>query len=287
MGPLLRPAACYSARAMRKAPLALVVVVCLTTACGSSLGVEGQGAGGAGAGGHGGGGQAGTGGNARAGGASGKACSDTGTTQPANGCHSAAQCGPTGPVVCCTTGNCWPNACPIPPFNCPTDSTVLQCKGNQDCDAGGTCVTTTSGCPACPHSACQYSVPPCTQTPDSCGPEARCQPDGGTCVALLCTQGYACSADHRCAVGNPAADVHGCEPVPCNDGWTCAANTRCTAPSTPVNHGCTTLPCTSDGDCDCGFCVNGTCGSNLGVCSFPLPGPLRPQAVSPATDAGP
>jgi hypothetical protein len=262
---------------MCKLPLG-IVVVCLATACGSSKNLAGQagqageggqaGQGGrAGAGGHAGGGARG---NAGAGGASRMACPDTATTQPAtNACHSAAECGPIGPVVCCTTGNCWPNACPFPPLNCPTDSTVLQCKGTQDCDAGGTCVTTTSGCPQCPHSGCHYPPPPCTQSPDNCGPSARCQPDGGTCVALLCTQGYACSADDRCSVGNPAADAHGCAPAPCNDGWTCAPNTRCTAPSAPVNHGCTPLPCTNDRDCDCGFCVNGACASNLGLCSSP------------------
>ncbi len=277
---------------MSNLPLGVVVVVCLTTACGSSKSLDGQGgrrqggrggrtaAGGQAGGGRAGGGTAGQAGLAGggAGGAAGSgavggsrmACSDTATIQPTiTACRSNAQCGPIGPVVCCTTGNCWPNACPFPPLYCPTDSTVLQCKGDQDCDAGGTCVTTRSGCPQCPHSACHYPAPPCTQSPDSCAPTARCQADGGICVALLCTQGYGCGADDRCAVGNPAADVHGCAPAPCNDGWTCPPNTRCTAPSAPVDHGCTLLPCTSDGDCDCGFCVNGTCGSNLGVCSSP------------------
>jgi hypothetical protein len=46
-------------------------------------------------------------------------------------------------------------------------------------------------------------------------------------------------------------------------------NTRCTPPGDATNHGCVPLACTSDGDCDCGYCVNGTCGSNLGFCSFP------------------
>ena len=281
---------------MRNLPLGVFVVACLAMACGSSKSLTGQaGQGGrAGAGAHGGGGEAGggatgqagrgglggagghggggagKGGNAGAGGATRMACPDTAATQPlTTACRSTAECGPIGPIVCCTSGNCWPNACPIPPLNCPTDSTVLKCKGTQDCDAGGTCVTTKAGCPQCPHSACQYPVPPCTQSPDSCSPWGHCQPDGGTCVALLCTQGYGCIGEDRCAVGNPAADEHGCAPIPCNDGWTCAPNTRCTAPSAPVNHGCTVLPCTSDSDCDCGFCVNGTCGSNLGVCQSP------------------
>lgn len=35
------------------------------------------------------------------------------------------------------------------------------------------------------------------------------------------------------------------------------------------SHGCTTVACTKDGDCDCGYCVNGSCLSGLGHCSFP------------------
>jgi len=198
------------------------------------------------------------------------ACGDTAATQPASSCRSVAECGPIGPVKCCTGEPCWPaSACPIPPSLCPSSATRLKCSGNQDCNPGGTCVFTVSGCPQCQYSACQYPPPPCTQSPDSCAPWGRCQPDAGTCAPILCTDGYACGAGSRCAVASARANANGCEQIPCDSGWTCTTNTRCTAPSDPASHGCTPLNCKTDGDCDCGYCVNGTCASNLGKCSFP------------------
>jgi hypothetical protein len=230
----------------------------------SAGGGAGQAGRGAGGGGNAGGGQGG--GKAGAGGAAAKACSDTSATQSNSSCRSVADCGPVGPIVCCTSGNCWPDACPIPPTMCGSDT---GCRQNQDCDAGETCsISTTSTCPHCTHGTCLAASPPCTPS-SNCGPGARCDADAGVCVLIPCTQGYTCRSDQRCAVGNPAADGYGCEPIPCDDGWTCPTNTRCTTPSTPVNHGCTLLTCKSDGDCDCGFCVNGTCLSNLGYCSSP------------------
>ena len=155
-----------------------------------------------------------------------------------------------------------------PPNLCPSSATRLKCSGNQDCNPGGTCVFTVSGCPQCQYSACQYPAPPCTPSPDSCAPWGRCQPDAATCAPILCTEGYSCSADSRCAVGSARANANGCELIPCDSGWTCTTNTRCTTPG-DCSHGCTPLTCKTDGDCDCGYCVNGTCTSNLGSCSSP------------------
>jgi len=255
---------------MPKSPSPVVLLLAsLVTGCGSNS-LTGQ----TGQGGHGGGGGQSTGGAAGGtGGVGGHrnvvACSDTVDIPSAGACHYVDDCGPTGPVKCCTGGPCWPeSACPFPPTMCTTSSMALQCAKDQDCDAGGTCVTTVSGCPQCPHSTCQYPPPPCTQSPDSCAPTGRCQPDAGTCGPLLCTEGWSCTAAYRCALGSAQADAHGCEPVPCDAVWTCAVNTRCTPPGDTTNHGCAPLACTSDGDCDCGYCVNGTCGSNLGSCSF-------------------
>jgi hypothetical protein len=195
-----------------------------------------------------------------------RACKNTSATQPSKGCRSVAECGPTGPVKCCTGGPCWPaSACPLPPSMCQGGS--LLCMTNQDCNPGGTCVSTVLGCPQCEYRSCQYPPPPCTQSPDSCGSYGRCQPDGG-CAPTLCTAGYNCDVGSRCNVGRPRADGHGCELVPCNDGWACGENARCTAPADPGSHGCTTMTCKNDGDCDCGYCVNGTCADNLGTCSF-------------------
>jgi hypothetical protein len=155
---------------------------------------------------------------------------------------------------------------------CPSATTRLLCNADTDCkgDGGvqGTCVSTVTGCPQCEYRGCHYPPPPppaCTTSPDNCGTTARCQSDG-TCKLLLCTQGITCPATDRCNVGGPNADATGCEPIPCNEGWTCDENTRCTTPIGPDNHGCTTLTCKKDSDCDCGYCVNGSCASNLGGC---------------------
>ena len=183
------------------------------------------------------------------------------------GCRADSECPLPGPVKCCTTTDCWPASvsCPLPPTNCP----AFQCMTSDDCNAGGTCVSTVGGCPRCEARACHYPPPPCTQVPDSCGADARCQADG-TCKPLLCTEGHTCVAPYyRCNPTGGRADASGCELVPCDAGWTCEENTRCTNPGDKVSHGCTTLACKSDVDCDCGYCVNGGCSASIGHCSSP------------------
>ena len=237
--------------------------------------------------------QAGTGGVASAGGAAGgyggaggrangaggrgggggaeavRACTVAGTTATGKACRMADECGPMGPNKCCTSAPCWPaSACPFPPSTCPSQSSRFQCVTTSDCDPGGTCVSVVSGCPQCESRSCKYPPPACTQTPDSCGPDARCQSDG-TCRPLSCADGYACAAGSRCRPGSARADAHQCELIPCDDGWTCDQNMRCTAPTTAGSHGCTALACANDGDCDCGYCVNGSCSASLGWCSNP------------------
>ncbi len=192
------------------------------------------------------------------------ACEGTSGSVPTLSCRDVSDCG-GAPVKCCTSGNCWPDACPIPPTNCPT---TFDCTTNADCAPNGTCVSTIEGCPRCEHRECVYPLPACTQTPDNCGPIARCQADG-TCKPLLCDDGYECPTGTRCKFDSARADAHGCEKIPCNDGWSCDENTRCTAPTDAAPHGCTALSCSTDADCDCGFCVNSLCQSNLGVCSYP------------------
>jgi hypothetical protein len=193
------------------------------------------------------------------------ACEDTSESAPVPACRSVSDCGGT-PVKCCPAGsNCWPGACPLPPTNCPTS---FECTTDADCAPNGTCVRTVEGCPQCEHRECVYPPPACTQSPDNCGPIARCQADG-SCAPLLCDDGYECPEGSRCKVDSARANEHGCEKIPCDDGWSCEENTRCTAPEDPASHGCAPLTCSSDADCDCGFCVNGLCQSNLGMCSYP------------------
>jgi len=197
-----------------------------------------------------------------------RACKDTGSTPSNTSCRSVADCGPVGPIKCCTTGNCWPaSACPLPPTTCSQHSSnTLECSLDADCGEGGTCIKGVSGCPQCPYSICQRPPPRCTQSPDDCGTDARCQPDG-SCAPLPCNAGYTCPAGRRCSVGSTRSDGHGCELIPCNDGWTCSENSRCTAPDDASTHGCTALTCSNDTECDCGYCVNNTCTANLGTCT--------------------
>jgi hypothetical protein len=162
------------------------------------------------------------------------------------------------------------DACPIPPYMVPCPAPA--CTSNKDCTTGpgGTCVSyVIDYCPRCDGWQCQYPPPPpppCTKSPDSCSAGMRCRSDGA-CEPVPCGEGYACASDSRCSVGSSRADGHGCELIPCGQGFACEENTRCTAPTDPSSHGCTTLPCKADGDCDCGFCVWGSCSTSLGTCS--------------------
>ena len=184
-----------------------------------------------------------------------------------------------------------------------------ECTADKDCTAktGGTCLAYARSCPRCDGHTCQYPPPPCTSSPNSCGTGQRCKTDGA-CEVVPCTEGnacgtdyrcnaalvkegnqgceptpcnegytcssglrcYSCPADTRCSVGSSRADRYGCEYVPCSDGYACPENSRCavTAPAA-YDHGCATMFCKSDGDCDCGYCVNGGCSADPGTCQTP------------------
>ena len=85
---------------------------------------------------------------------------------------------------------------------------------------------------------------------------ARCDTDG-----LSCPDGSTC-------LPGAQADAHGCVPVSCQQGYACPINERCGAgPSS--RHGCETLTCTRDADCDCGYCIMGHCSQALYYCAKP------------------
>lgn len=197
------------------------------------------------------------------GGAGVRACAGAAAPPTAGACRDAQECGSIGPVRCCSNSTgCWgPEVCPS---LCNDRAAHVLCGSDADCTAhpGGKCVPTLQLCPRCEGTACKY---PCNPNPDDCGPFDRCQPDG-TCAPRRCDDGYSCSGG-RCQVGSPRADAHGCEDIPCDDGWTCEENTRCSSPPAKDNHGCVRLHCKADADCDCGFCVDGFCETNLGVCT--------------------
>lgn len=212
----------------------------------------------------------GTGGSpASSGGSSGvmRACTGASTSPSPQACHSVSDCKLLSPVKCCTSSDCWgAAACPLPPTACTSIADRFQCTVDADCSGGGTCVSNVQGCPQCEYRHCEYPPPACTQNPDSCAPGGSCQSDG-SCAPLLCTEGFSCPSGSRCSIGSGRADTHGCELTPCDEGWSCPENTRCTAPTDSGSHGCTFVSCTSDQECDCGYCVNGSCAANLGWCS--------------------
>jgi len=144
------------------------------------------------------------------------------------------------------------------------------CRSTEDCPFGG-----------------QYCLAPGESDPNGCGvctslPQA-CVSDGDCSTGAVCIEHYdpcaceasgiwttcelACTAD-SCADGEQCSANGHCEPIACDEGYECAPNTRCD-PTSAVAHGCTILSCQTDGDCDCGACVNGSCASGPGLCSFP------------------
>jgi len=205
------------------------------------------------------------------GGTGSRACATGSSTKPSLPCRSVNDCGPTGPVKCCESGYiCWPTTCGATAAACSTaQSQRFKCTTDSDCDTGGVCTSTTSGCPPCEYRKCVYPAKPspaCIQSPDSCGTDYRCQADG-VCAPVSCAEGHACTSGDRCKVGDAFADQFGCAPVPCNEGWQCPDNQRCALSNSEL-HGCTVLTCQNDNACDCGYCVNGSCQDHLGGCFF-------------------
>jgi hypothetical protein len=74
-----------------------------------------------------------------------------------------------------------------------------------------------------------------------------------------------CPAGFRCMT-SASADAHGCSDISCADGFTCPPNYDCHPSSTAAHH-CDPRACNSDGDCDCGACIQNVCRERLYVCS--------------------
>jgi hypothetical protein len=180
--------------------------------------------------------------------------------------------------------NCNGKVCHYPPPPCTASpnscGTTQRCRTDGTCEAipcneGNACATNfrcSGGSAKADKRGCEPI--PCTEgTPCSSG--RRCnlgsaRADVFGCELIPCDAGFTCPADTRCNVGSPRADSKGCEYVPCNAGYACPEDTRCTVASPPANdHGCTTMSCKSDGDCDCGFCMDGVCSANPGTCQYP------------------
>jgi len=77
--------------------------------------------------------------------------------------------------------------------------------------------------------------------------------------------GYTCPGETICFPGQPGVDGHGCGPGPCSVTG-CRVNFVCQ--TSAIVGGCTPKTCAADADCDCGYCISGTCSPTLYTCAF-------------------
>jgi hypothetical protein len=193
------------------------------------------------------GGQAGAGASSGTGGGGGTLVTGTraceGSTERA-GCRTVADCPPSTYMSYCA-----PNA---PPQGC----RPILCTG---CPTGYMCLMS-SGC-------VMQCVPECTE--ENCSGANVCV--NGVCTPRPCEEEGAnpCPEGSTCDPAYTGSTTH-CAPISCLDGFECASWTECSGNG--ADHGCTPLACAVDEDCGgCGYCINGGCSPNLGVCYTDLP----------------
>lgn len=238
---------------------------------GTGPGSGGQTTGGSGTGGSGAGGTAtggsgaGGGGGAATGGTGGSSCPGA---QPLTGsqCRSQADCPKNGSFYYCSTDPGSITSACATPF-CAT-SPVHECTVDSDCPTGDICDTVPIRCCTATSTVCHVS---CKAPGVTCAAGTTCSPgttgaDAYGCVPVLCNAGYTCSSGFSCSVGSAAADPHGCLALPCTQTG-CPANFVCKMIATFQD--CAPKPCTTDCDCDSGYCVGGYCSSVLGTCVSP------------------
>lgn len=152
-----------------------------------------------------------------------------------------------------------------PPIIVPPQTT---CRTSADCLGGTQCFGASD--PFC--GICQLPMRDCEDDngcsagfwcragqPDCCGGvETTCVPDCGASGA--CQEGEICdSATGRC-------ERNGCLFL----DLACPENHDCDPERPDADAlGCARRACNVDSECDCGFCVTGTCEAQLGFCSFP------------------
>jgi hypothetical protein len=153
-----------------------------------------------------------------------------------------------------------------PPIIVPPQS---ECRTSADCLGGTQCFgASDSFCGICqlPMRDCEDDTE-CSAgswcragQPDCCGGiETTCVPDCGA-TGVACEEGEICdSATGRC-------ERNGCLFL----DLACPENHDCDPERADADAlGCARRGCNVDSDCDCGFCVTGTCEAQLGFCSFP------------------
>jgi len=203
-----------------------------------------------------------------------------------NECAANADCsmraGGTCDAYTASCPKCNGHICRYPPPPCMPNSCNVgeRCRSDGACEPipcnqGGTCDPTFTCNPTSPKADRRGCAPIPCDSGYTCPVGTRCnlastRADAYGCEATPCDQGYACPTGSRCRVGSARADTHGCELTPCDDGFTCPENSRCTASPAPVySHGCTPLTCKSESECDCGYCIGGSCSAAPGTCQYP------------------
>lgn len=163
----------------------------------------------------------------------------------------------------CLPAGTAPAACPD--LACPI--ALDCCRASGDCDDNGA---------SCQQPGEETCGGQCNPEPDSCDEDRECQVAGGgplwiceplPCAceagAKVCTEG--CDADGDCDEGETCNRGNSrCEPIACGPSTECPPDFDC------VGGGCQRRACTSDAACD-GFCVDGHCFGELGVCQLPRP----------------
>jgi hypothetical protein len=164
---------------------------------------------------------------------------------------------PTGQMLCRTNANCTsPETCfsTMPTQGCRPNFQPQECGNGTNCQAGFACSAGDCGGHTC--------IPECD--PATCTGTNTCS--NGLCVAKACDVpgAAACEPGTVCDPGASGATTTGCAPVHCSDTDPCEKNQDCVAAQT--GRGCVTRPCTTDSECDCGYCVNSQCQATLGFC---------------------
>jgi hypothetical protein len=165
------------------------------------------------------------------------------------GTQNYAGCADPGHTIACPGINCQPTC--HKPADCPTLS--------ERCVEPGDFI----GCGACqiPLASCT-SDGMCVSGPDSpmiCD-VAPCTCNGAkTCIA-------GCKGPSDCKAGQICGLDHRCEAMPCGGPTDCPPQFTCGATGD-----CARKTCSTDPECPGGYCVNGGCYAQLGMCQFPVP----------------
>jgi hypothetical protein len=287
---------------MKGLSLVWFVSACAILAQGCSNGAGGTSTTGTGGAGNGAGGGAGGNGGAAGSGAAGKTGTGGGGAGGANGGAIGSVCPGVQPLSGTLCRN--PSECPGNGYVCTSDPSGVSsacggfcisppprhdCTVDGDCGTGKICSSYVTPCCGMTSTTCAAA---CTAT--SCAAGQRCNA-AGHCETFPCGDGFTCPAGTVCSASTAGADANGCAPVLCNAGYTCPTGYQCAAGSAGTDpHGCELQPCsqtgcpinsvcattattgecsvkkcTSDSDCDCGFCVGGSCAGRLSVCVIP------------------